>query len=243
MLYILNSTSCMLETCRGYYSKQTERKYKLNNQLDATNCWFIFSTCFKHYYAHPHITNTIHTSPSNHYYIQTTLVDQISLLIFSRFGHQKAVLTNVLLRMGIIMLETCWENKPAFCWLFNLCTVTRTSNLKENSASYRSYYTDMNTIIWSQNTVRTWKIICKHHTSLYICMRFHSNLTVFQCKETKTTATFYMALKPSLIKVVVTPDSLVNCRILIQELNYLVSANKYTKDSWYINIPFFAKIH
>jgi hypothetical protein len=26
---------------------------------------------------------------------------------FSRFGHQKAVLTNVLLKMGIIMLETC----------------------------------------------------------------------------------------------------------------------------------------
>jgi hypothetical protein len=24
-----------------------------------------------------------------------------------RFGHQKAVLTNVLLKMGIIMLETC----------------------------------------------------------------------------------------------------------------------------------------
>jgi hypothetical protein len=26
---------------------------------------------------------------------------------FSRFGHQKAVLTNVLLKMGILMLETC----------------------------------------------------------------------------------------------------------------------------------------
>jgi hypothetical protein len=54
-----------------------------------------------------HITNTIHTSPSNHYNIQTTPVDQTSLFIFSRFGHQKAVLTNVLLRMGIIILETC----------------------------------------------------------------------------------------------------------------------------------------
>jgi hypothetical protein len=27
--------------------------YKINNQLDATKCWFIFSTCFEHYYAHP----------------------------------------------------------------------------------------------------------------------------------------------------------------------------------------------
>jgi hypothetical protein len=34
---------------------------------------------------------------------------------FSRFGHQKAVLANLLLKMGIIMLETCWVNKPAFC--------------------------------------------------------------------------------------------------------------------------------
>jgi hypothetical protein len=24
-----------------------------NNQLDATKCWFIYSTCFEHYYAHP----------------------------------------------------------------------------------------------------------------------------------------------------------------------------------------------
>jgi hypothetical protein len=29
-----------------------ERRYKTNNQLDATKCWFIFSTCFEHYYAH-----------------------------------------------------------------------------------------------------------------------------------------------------------------------------------------------
>jgi hypothetical protein len=28
------------------------RQYKINNQLDATKCWFIFSTCFEHYYAH-----------------------------------------------------------------------------------------------------------------------------------------------------------------------------------------------
>jgi hypothetical protein len=62
-----------------------------------------------------HITNTIHTSPSKHYNIQITPVDKNSLFIFSRFGHKKAVLTNVLLKMGIIMLETCWENKPAFC--------------------------------------------------------------------------------------------------------------------------------
>jgi hypothetical protein len=34
-------------------------------------------------------------------------LDQTSLFIFARFGHQKAVLTNVLLKMGIIMLETC----------------------------------------------------------------------------------------------------------------------------------------
>jgi len=34
---------------------------------------------------------------------------------------------------------------------------------------------------------------------------------------------FYVALKPSLIMVVMTPDSLANRRILIQNLNYLVS--------------------
>jgi archaellum component FlaF (FlaF/FlaG flagellin family) len=54
-----------------------------------------------------HITNTIHTAPSNHYNTQITPVDQTSLFIFSKFGHQKAVLTNVLLKMGIIMRETC----------------------------------------------------------------------------------------------------------------------------------------
>jgi hypothetical protein len=32
-----------------------------------------------------------------------------------RFGHQKVVLTNVLLKMGILVLETCRANKPAFC--------------------------------------------------------------------------------------------------------------------------------
>jgi hypothetical protein len=38
--------------------------------------------------------------------LRSTLVST-AILIFSRFGHQKAVLTNELLRMGIIMLETC----------------------------------------------------------------------------------------------------------------------------------------
>jgi hypothetical protein len=50
-----------------------------------------------------HITNTTHTSLSNHYNIHTTLVDQTSIFTFFRFGHHKAVLTNILLKMGIIM--------------------------------------------------------------------------------------------------------------------------------------------
>jgi hypothetical protein len=54
----------------------------------------------------PPYHNTIHTSPSNHYNIQTTSGLNLTTHI-SRFGHQKVVLTNVLLRMGIIMLETC----------------------------------------------------------------------------------------------------------------------------------------
>jgi hypothetical protein len=32
--------------------KTIQEKYRRNNQLDATKCWFIFSTCFEHYYAH-----------------------------------------------------------------------------------------------------------------------------------------------------------------------------------------------
>jgi hypothetical protein len=51
-----------------------------------------------------------------------------------------------------------------------------------------------------------------------------------------------VALKPSLIMVVMTPDSLVNRRILIQKLSY-ISAKKYTRDSWFIQLPHFAKIY
>jgi hypothetical protein len=28
------------------------RYYKRKNRLDVTKCWFIYSTCFEHYYAH-----------------------------------------------------------------------------------------------------------------------------------------------------------------------------------------------
>jgi hypothetical protein len=58
--------------------------------------------------------------PSTLHYLTTTLHilhqwTKPHYSYFFRFGHQKAVLTNVLLKMGIIMLETCWVNKPEFC--------------------------------------------------------------------------------------------------------------------------------
>jgi hypothetical protein len=53
-----------MDHCRYFYSysayygeiipfKVMVDLYKINNQLDATKCWFIFSTCFEYYYAHP----------------------------------------------------------------------------------------------------------------------------------------------------------------------------------------------
>jgi hypothetical protein len=81
--------------------------YKRKNQLDATKCWFIDSTCFEHYYAHLQecvneyrflVSKPVSTQlTALHYTIQTAY----------RFGHQEALLTNVLLKMGIIMLKTC----------------------------------------------------------------------------------------------------------------------------------------
>jgi hypothetical protein len=52
---------------------------------------------------------TVHTST----HIQQPSATQPRRL--SRFAHQKAELTIVLLMMGILVPETCWVNKPAFC--------------------------------------------------------------------------------------------------------------------------------
>jgi hypothetical protein len=68
------------------------RKYYISkNQPDATKFWFIDSTC--------RVTSTVQDT-------QLTALPYTTQTAY-RFGHQKAVLTNVLLKMGIIMLETC----------------------------------------------------------------------------------------------------------------------------------------
>jgi hypothetical protein len=36
----------------NYSLKNMQIYYIRRNQLDATKCWFIDSTCFEHYYAH-----------------------------------------------------------------------------------------------------------------------------------------------------------------------------------------------
>jgi hypothetical protein len=53
--------------------------------------------------------------PLNHY-TATHYTSGLNLTthIFSRFRHQKAVLTIVLLKMGILVPETCRVNEPAF---------------------------------------------------------------------------------------------------------------------------------
>jgi hypothetical protein len=68
----------------------------------STKYWFIDSTCFEHYYAH--LQEYISTSSVQH--TQLTALRYTNQTAY-KFGHQKAVLINVLLKMGILMLETC----------------------------------------------------------------------------------------------------------------------------------------
>jgi hypothetical protein len=55
----------------------------------------------------------VYVYPARWYWVTTTMQDtHLTALRYTtqtayRFGHQKVVLANVLLKMGIIMLETC----------------------------------------------------------------------------------------------------------------------------------------
>jgi hypothetical protein len=99
-----------------------------------------------------------------------------------RFLHQKAVLTNVLLKMGIIMLETCWENKPTFCcfklviyFLFCFFNIILISVIKTDKfISYRTEVAVCSKInkkhintVWAEFKLLNFELLVHHVTSIY----------------------------------------------------------------------------
>jgi hypothetical protein len=74
------------------------------NYLDALKFWFIYSTYFEHYYA------LLQEYISEYRFLVSKTWKNVNSEVCSTgvvCGHKKAVLTNVLLKMGKIMLETC----------------------------------------------------------------------------------------------------------------------------------------